>query len=374
MSRNRLFFIKLAACLAAFVLIHFIIWKAWTEVLLSPRYGGGDLTRLGYISGIKKIRNTYDDLPSRHLEIRDYNGGTVDMITVGDSFSTGGGEGRNRYYQDYLASTNGMSVLNVPSYTFKSSVFGGMPVSTLAALYNGGWLDRIKPRYVLLESVERYALPRLTTFFDFTIQVPQEEFERYYRKTNFDVKQINQDITFINIGNLKFLYYSFLYNFSEHAFRRLVVKARLNKPMFSGNRGDLLLFHHDELQSSPPVTLQSIRTANDNLNMIARLLRQKGITLVFMPVVDKLNLYRPFTKKDSYPKSIFFEELRKLPKEYLFIDTKAILSRAIEAGELDLFHQDDTHWSWHASRQIFSSIQFSKTSRIILTDTGTFTQ
>jgi hypothetical protein len=327
-------------------------------VLLSPRYEGGDLTRLGYISGIKKVRNTYDDLPTRHLEMKDYNGGTVDMITVGDSFSTGGGEGRNKYYQDFIATSNGMSVLNVPSYTFKTAVFGGMPVSTLSALYHGGWLDRIKPRYVLLESVERYTLPRLTTFFDFNIQVTQEDLQRYYRETAFDGKKINQDITFINMGNFKFLYYSFLYNFSEHAFRRLVVKTKLNKPMFSGNSGDLLLFHHDELQSNPPVTPQNMRAANDNLNVIARLLRQKGITLVFMPVVDKLNLYRPLIKNDSYPKSIFFEELRKLPKEYLFIDTKAILSKAIEEGELDLFHQDDTHWSWHASQRIFSSVHF----------------
>lgn len=359
MRKNRRFFIILVTCFSSFVLVNFIIWKGWTEVLLSPLYEGGDLTRLGYISGVKKVRNTYEDLPSRHLEMKDYQGSRADMITIGDSFSIGGGEGRNKYYQDYIATINGMSVLNVPSYKFKIMVCGGMPVSTLAALYHGGWLDRIRPRYVLIETVERYAIPRLVTHFDLNIQVKQEEFERYYQETTFGGKVINQGISFINEGNFKFLYYSLMYQFSEHAFRRLVVKTRLNKPMFSGNKGDLLLFHCDDLQHAPLATRQNIRTANDNLNAMARMLRHKGITLIFMPVVDKLNLYRPFMKNDSYPRSIFFEELRKLPKEYQLIDTKAILSKAIEDGELDLFHQDDTHWSWKASQRIFSTVRFS---------------
>jgi hypothetical protein len=359
MQRSRHFFITLATCFAVFVLINLIIWKGWTEVLLSPLYPGGDLARLGFVSGIKKVRTTYDDLPVRHLEMKDFHGGSVDMVTIGDSFSIGGGEGRNKYYQDYIASLNGMRVLNIPTYKFETMIMGAMPASTLMALYHAGWLDRIKPRYLLLESVERYTIQRLVTHFDLDITVKQEALERYYRTVSFG-GPLNQEISFINEGNFKFLYYSLMYQLSEHAFRRLVVKTRLKKPMFIGTQGDLLLFHCDDIQQSPLATRQNIRKANDNLNILARLLKQKGITLIFMPVVDKLNLYRPFLKNDAYPRSIFFEELRTLPKEYLFIDTKAILTKAIEEGELDLFHQDDTHWTWKASQRIFSSVRFSK--------------
>lgn len=358
MRGNRCFFILLAICLAAFVLINFIIWKGWTEVLISPRYEGGDLARLGLVSGVKKVRHTYDDLTARHVEMSDYHGGRVDIITIGDSFSVGGGEGRNKYYQDYIASINGMTVLNIPTYKFDNMVFNAMPVATLAALYHGGWLDRIKPRYVLIESVERYSIPRLVTHFDLNVRVKPQELERYYRTTRLG-GSINQDVTFINEANFKFLYYSLMYHFSEHAFRRLVVKTRLTKPMFSGKQGDMLLVHCDDIQQSPLATALNIRSANDNLNALARMLRSKGITLIFMPVVDKLNLYRPYLKNDGYPRSIFFEELRKLPKEYLFVDTKAILSKAIDEGELDLFHQDDTHWTWKASQRIFSTVRFA---------------
>lgn len=355
----RRFFLTFTASLGVFLLCNFIIWKGWTELLLSPQYKGGDLTRLGYVAGLKVMRDNTIDLPLKHLEMKEYRGEAVDMLTLGDSFSAGIGEGKNRFYQDYIASLNSMSVLNVPTYKFKTMIWGGMPVLTLAALYQSGYLDIIKPRYVLLETVERFAIQRLVTYYNFDIQVPLATLERYYRETTFD-GELNQGISFVNEGNFKFLYYRFMYNFSEHAFRRLVIKTQLTRPMFSGNHGDILLAHGDELRQGPLATVQNIRTANDNLNEMARLLRKKGITLVFMPVVDKLNLYRPYMKNKSYPQSVFFEELRTLPKEYLFIDTKDILSKALAAGEQDIFFQDDTHWSWNASQRIFSTIRFER--------------
>ena len=359
MTTNKRFVIRLLACFVAFLLVNWGIWKCWTEVILSPKYEGGDLTRLGFIAGIKKIRTTRTDLPKRHIEAREYHGQRVDMVTVGDSFSIGGGDGRNKYYQDYIASLSGISVLNVPTYKFDTMVCGAMPVSTIAALYHAGWLDRIKPRYLLLETVERYAIPRLVTNYTFDIKVPSATLEQYYRTVNFD-GPVNQNISFINEGNFKFLYYTLMYQFSEHAFRRLVVKTRLTKPLFSGRYGDILLFHGDDVQQEPLATPENIRIANENLNTMARLLRKKGIELVFMPVVDKLDLYRPYMKNNAYPRSTFFEELRKLPREYRLIDTKAILSKALDEGKLDIFHQDDTHWTWRASQLIFSTERFAR--------------
>ncbi len=358
MLRNKTFFTLLALLLILFVLSNFFIWKMWTEKLLSPRYKGGDLTRLGYIAQLKKVRNTVIDLPRRHAELRGMPTGPVDMVTLGDSFSIGGGEGRNKYYQDYIATYSGIRVLNVPTYHFDTMVSGAMPVSTLAALYHAGWLDILKPRYVLLETAERYAIPRLVNFFDLNATAPAADLVNYYRVTDFS-KTVNEDISFINDGNFKFLYYTLMYQFSEHAFRRLVVKTRLTKSLFSGHYGDILLFHGDDVQQEPLATPETVRIANDNLNAMARLLRKKGIELVFMPVVDKLDLYRPYVKNNAYPRSVFFEELRKLPREYRLIDTKAILSEALNKGMQDIFHQDDTHWTWRASELIFSRERFA---------------
>jgi len=46
----------------------------------------------------------------------------------------------------------------------------------------------------------------------------------------------------------------------------------------------------------------------------------------------------------------------------LFIDTKEILARTLENNELGIFHQDDTHWTWKASKAIFSTIRISELS------------
>lgn len=358
MRTFKTFFLSICSILVCFVLANIVIWKCWTEVLLSPEYPGGDLVRLGYIGGIKQVRNNTTSLPRTHIEMKDYQGERVDMITIGDSFSIGGGDGLNKYYQDYIASISKIKVLNIPTYKFETMVCGAMPVTTLSALYHSGLLDKIKPRYVLLQTVERYAIPRLTTYFSFDTAKSANDLNQFYKATPAN-RAINKGITFINIGNLKFLYYSFMFNFSEHAFRRIVVKKKMDRPLFSGAHNNLLLFHGDDVLQAPLTTPQSVKVANDNLNQIARLLRKKDIQLVFMPVVDKLNLYRPYFQDDKYPKSVFFEELRKLPKAYRLIDTKAILGNAVQNGEQDIFHQDDTHWTWKASELIFKSERFT---------------
>lgn len=77
-----------------------------------------------------------------------------------------------------------------------------------------------------------------------------------------------------------------------------------------------------------------------------------------MPCVDKYNLYSNYIINNPYPRSIFFEELRKLPKRYHLIDTKAILTEEVRKGEKDVFYADDTHWSWKASKKVFETIKF----------------
>jgi hypothetical protein len=107
-------------------------------------------------------------------------------------------------------------------------------------------------------------------------------------------------------------------------------------------------------------TKDNIELLNENFNVLARDLSQKGIKLIFMPAVDKYNLYRPYIVSNIYKESIFFEYLETLPKEYIFINTKKILSKELENGEKDIFFADDTHWSYKASEKIVSDKEFKK--------------
>jgi hypothetical protein len=93
---------------------------------------------------------------------------------------------------------------------------------------------------------------------------------------------------------------------------------------------------------------------NDNFNTLQALLEKKGIKLYFMPAADKSNVYADYIVSKEYPKSHFFERLRELPKAYGFIDTKKVLKKMVDEGVKDVYYKDDTHWSYKASKAIFS--------------------
>ena len=345
--------------LVGFTGINALIWFSWTKEITDPRRNAGDLLRIGYILGHVSKHQNVDELPKHHINTNQYNRQQVDMVTVGDSFSNGGG---GSHYQDYIASFQGLTVLNVPADVFLD---GSDPLSTVSKLINSGYLDIIKPKYLLLESVERLSVQRLTNYFSLQPTTTIEEIERSFHTSRPEeklAKNINSNVTFINNGNWKFIVNNIQYLFIEKASGSKVIISKLNRRFFSDGQGDNLIFHDEDIKTCKLTTPDSIAETNRNLNRLGAVLKSKGITLVFMPVVNKLNLYEPYLRQHRYPKSDFFEQLRKLPKDYLFIDTKEILVRTLENNELDIFHQDDSHWTWKASKAIFATIRISELS------------
>jgi len=360
--------------LAAFVALNFVIWKCCTERLLTDSDGsGGDLARTSYLVGAKLPRLATVDLPSRHLECKDYQGQKIDVLTIGDSFSNGGGGGRNAYYQDYIASLYNLSVLNMGVLDPQQGA-----LATLSLLLNSGYLDNLAPKFVLIQSVERMAVERFGRQHDYSqyldiqnitqrygIHVKESAASQPSKEASNDSakeKYINvptalPTVKFINTGNLKYLYYSILYKFMDSPTQKVLVK-RLSKSFFSSKLDDRLLFWHDDIRNLSRQTPDTIALMNDNFNRMADLLAIKGIKLYFMPTVDKYDLYREFLVNNPYPPNPFFEKLRILPKRYYFIDTKAILAEGLRQGEKDLYYPDDTHWSWKASERIFKQVRF----------------
>ena len=355
----RRFVLGFLAVLAGFTAVNYLIWTLYTKGLLSPESQASDLVRLCYLVKITQQKESGIDLPQRHLEIGAFTGGRVDMVTVGDSFALGGGGGRNNYFQDYIASLNDFVVVNVPSRLDRSRPGFLSPVSTLALLSNSGLLDRLKPRYVLLESVERYLPERLLNHFDFTETEDPDRLTEHYRTYRVENFASNEGVTFINAGNAKFVYYNVKDLFDVERINKNIYKTRLKAPLFSGQYGDRLYVYHEEYDNQRRLTKDGVRQINDHLNFIADELARKNITLVFMPIVDRSNLYDGFAVRPRRF-SIFFEEIRKLPKRYQFIDTKAILLPELERGEKDLYFMDDTHWNPKAAKKIFETIRFDR--------------
>lgn len=332
--------------ISAFVGINYAIWKTVTEDLITDRhYDGGDLTRMGYVSGSKMYRHNMTDLTRRHLELKDYDGRHIDMLTIGDSFSSGGGGGYNRFYQDYIASNYNFEVLNINPP--KDLDF----ISTIAILLNNGFLKQVQTRYVLIGATE-IGWQEWSHQINFEQNTSMTDLAKSTVRNNFG--KLPQ-VPFMNNGNLKFSIFSMLYHVSDNAVFSKVYKTKLTKQFFSVPEGNNLLYlPYRHIPSS-----MDVEQLNRNLNELSDRLNSRGIRLIFMPFTDKYTLYARWMEKKRFPESSFFEYLRPLPKRYLFIDTKVLLQEALELNEKDIYYADDTHSSWKASKKIFSTIHLN---------------
>jgi hypothetical protein len=358
MNKYKFFVTISLVFLALFALSNLAIWKLYTEKLIGKGYCErvGGLSRIGYVFDVMECRASFVDLPQKHWELEDFPGGQVDVITLGDSFANGGVKGRNPYFQDYIASRHNLKVLNLNPQLF--SIYRGEVSNFLAlsaVLLNSGWLEKYKPKYFLIECVERNCIDDFARNINFLKTASFEEIEKFNKINRND--NFGED-RFINNGNFKFLLYNLLYHFDDNAFYSLVYVRKLNQSLFSGPNGNKFLFYHIDIERTRKATDQAIKKLNDNFNTLAEKMAEKNIKLIFMPAVDKFNLYYDNILKNRYAPSVFFEKLRKLPKKYYFVDTKEILLKEIKKGEKDIYYQDDTHWSWKGSQAIINHLKF----------------
>lgn len=361
----RKFCIIVVLVVAGVLAYNLVVWNLFTKQLLTRTEGiyGGDLARMGYLHEHTALRRNTNDLPRKHLELTDYRGQHIDVVTVGDSFSGGGGAGPNRFYQDYIASIQGLNVLNFSKIPDCDNL-----IECVAILANSGILERINPRFVLVERVERN-LYEFGGSVDLGKRLPAEQLEHLlfdpapspeHEPDADDLKL--PDVGFMNTGNAKWLWYKLCYFISPNAFTAKVYKEQLNRPLFSGKHGDSLLFLDKDLNKyrvkRKALDERAVRRINDNMNRLASLLAELNIQLVFMPAPDKYSLYRPYLLEKRYSRSALFEHLRWQPKTYRLIDTDAILAQELKNGVKDLYWIDDTHWSWKASKAIFEQFRF----------------
>lgn len=289
-------------------------------------------------------RITKTDLSKKHFEGDTWKGENIDLITIGDSFSNGAGGGKNNYYQDYLATTLNINILNIQNIGHQYNF-----LNTIRNLRKTKWFIQHHPKAILIESVSRELENQILCYPKNTIALPEKKlFHQIFRKNNpsYFPKPL-----LINTANYKAPFYYLKYNFSNRA-KKEVYKFELEKKLFTASDMNHLLVYHDDLNNIDSVASIVIKL-NQELNTLAKELKKDGITLIFMPVPDKYDLYYEFIKNhDRYPENPFFSLLRNLPKEYVFIDTKAILLPLLKENVQDVYYADDTHWSYKASAAI----------------------
>ncbi len=352
----RQFVLGFITAIALFVLLHALTWQFAVRQLLQREDGivTGNLARLGYISDLVHPRRTQVTLPQRHLEAGDLQDQRIDLLTIGDSFSNGGAGGPNPWYQDFIASRWGWNVLNLRGFPGLHN-----DMDLVRALLRAGLLQEWGVRYVLLEStqykiVSRYAdtppprgLPsRAALIAHYRFGEPQPI---------PDLLAL-PDVAWINDGNIKHWWNRIMYHLDDCAFISQACRTRLRARRFSIGDGKDLLYTPGALRIVSRNNADAVQRMNNRLEALADELGQQGIGLIVMPVVTKYELYRPDIAQGDYPPDPLFPHWRRLSHRFVLVDTQAILRQAIEAGELDTFYIDDSHWTPKASAHVVDAL------------------
>lgn len=345
--------------ISVFLIFNFLIFFNYTSKVYPDTADTtiGDLARMSYSVDIIQERENITDLEKLHLYQNQYNYENIDMVTIGDSFSNGGAGGKNRYYQDYISTIYNKKVLNLNIQNYKNYL------EIIAFFANSGYLEKIGAKYVLIESVQREALVRFARN-DLNLAIKTDKnLETIFRNSmeTYNIEKLhNLKPSIINNLNLNAFIYNIKYYIKGYGkLNSSVYIEKLNKDLFTSKSSSKLAFYHEDIKKLSLETKENIELLNHNFNNLADILESKGIKLIFMPAVDKYNLYRPYIISNNYSESIFFEYLSTLDKKYIFINTKEILSKNLENSEKDIFYADDTHWSYKASINIIESDEFN---------------
>ncbi|WP_373073735.1 hypothetical protein [Sulfurimonas sp.] len=353
---------------------HLYSWNTYTKYVFPKEYIIGDLGRLSYQIDSLQPRFEQVSLSVEKDKFINHKNKKFEVVTIGDSFSDGGGMGLNTFYQYYISDFNKKNVLNL-----KNILSSDNYIETIVSLLNKGYFEKWGTKYIVLETVERKAIERLSRqinldaknsfllkninkidcFIDTNKTVEKSNNE--YKLNNKDTSVLGYDKFTINIFNnlnINALLYNIFYNIDDRAFIASTYKVKLNQELFTVNDSKVLLFYKKDLKALGKSTKENVELLNNNLNLLTKLLSKNGIKLYFMPVVDKSNLYRQYVSKPKYKESTFFENLRPLNKEYLYIDTKDILLSELNNGVKDIFYPDDSHWSYKASETVFKRVKF----------------
>jgi hypothetical protein len=340
------------------IVFHAITWHTISKkvLLVDDQIYNGDLGRTSFKVDsifpresfkVKKART----LNKKHFVFKDRKSKEVDVITIGDSFANAATQGKNPYFQDYIATYNNFKVLNILPH------FGNF-IETVAMLDNSGLLDELKPKAIVIESVERFSVSRFSNNVDLSKNIEKKRLKKILKNTRNYYQTKDPYISFINSQNFRAANFNIQRIFNPYGEYKFAILAPMKKDFFTTKDSNTLLFHKEDVEHMHLVTKENVRKLNENFNKLARKVRRKGIRLYFMPAVDKYNLYEPYIKNNIYPKSNFFEYLRDLPKDYVLIDTKDILEKELKKGVKDLYYADDTHWSYKASEAIFKKVKF----------------
>ncbi len=304
-----------------------------------------DYTRVFFNASNGKINYT------RTLEYSRRN--DFNLLTIGDSFSDLGSGG----YNSYLGDNSNIKILQL------DNVLTGNPIEDLSSLENGDFFDHYNFKFVILECVERNIVTNVENI-DIHKIVTNSELNSKLRERSEKIKlawnkpEERLGLKFHSNRIIKFSANTIEYFFTNTClFDKLVYKTRLSDKMFSVDNQNLLFLKEDVTSSQKNNITGNVHQLNSVLNTLNERLSRRGIRLIVLPAPDKYDAYYEYIiDKKGFPKPMFFDELDKMKKDYIYIDSKKILSKAIPHTK-DIYQYDDSHWSPWAAKLIARDIK-----------------
>lgn len=254
---------------------------------------------------------------------------SVDVLTIGDSFSQQGSYG----YQNYI-SLKGLKVANCQRDLYNN------PLQFAYNLMQMNLIDSTNVKVLVVEVVERYF-----ELFSLSFSVKDVQIKKIAIKKDRHRIQ-NSNSSFWSIKRARdFVFYKFMYS--------PIYEADLNTELFTSRYPRKLFFYYEDIENG--VSIDSIN--EDKVATAFKTIYQKadeqGITLILMIAVDMYDLYQGHIVRNRWPAKTINEDIcRIIGKKQNVLLTKDCLLPLIEEGEKDVFLNNDTHWSYKASMTV----------------------
>ena len=305
----------------------------------------GDLMRLGLIDGGPEYTDSImgtDVLQDVLYESQNNDSllrlDTCDVVVIGDSFSHGGGVGKQGDFVNYLAHDSGRRVVVfTPGDNPQAS-----PVQMAFDALNLGVIDSTNVRNLVVQEVERYLVGRHSEFADNHTALPRPQ----EAKESSAADNAPQDVSPL----LRVKDYFFYHLFGKNP----IYTARLSRPLFGGKEPDMLYFYNDDVKMGLDVTADQQMALVYSYDRLISLAREKGVNLVIVVACDKYDMYQDFIIDNPYPVKTLNEDIERWMAHDLdrFVMAKRALHPLVAQGVKDVYLFNDTHWSPASSRII----------------------
>lgn len=318
----------------------------------------GDLMRLGLIDSGPEYTDSirasllpqvyYERHGSDSLLLAD----SCDVLVIGDSFSHGGGVGKQGDYVNYLAHDSGRRVVVYVSGDPTTT----SPMQVAYDLMDRGVVDSTHIKNLVIEEVERYLVDRHCGFDarpERTITSSSAGAEALLKAEAGENPAAGVALTQQpQAGPLQRVRdYVFYHLFG----RNPIYKARLSRPMFGGKEPDVLYFYNEDITRAVEIDAKRRDQIVDCYRHVMDMAQRRGVNLVLLVACDKYDLYQDFIVDNPYPARTLNEDIQRwmTPDELQrFVFSKQILHPLVEQGVKDVYLFNDTHWSPASSRLV----------------------